>query len=390
MIRSKRVLRLANMPFSLNTAGSVESAVNEWLEKSVPNQPRVKAVHLQHRKTGRYNGCATVELTDERQLESTMRVITSGSMVLEGRTVSGKIVLRAAEDEAFADEFEQLDLEHRPLPTVDEIRDLLLSDDSHEILKRAMLPGLTMPEWEAEKENGDEDDEDDEEEVEGGEGAAAFYSPIGRFAETIVRVDRVNKVVKGGVITRYRALVVVGNLMGAGGYAFGKAATPAEAVARASRRAKKDLHFYDRFLDVGLTHDVRGKHNDCTVDIFAVQPGYGTYGGKLGKAILTQLGFSSFSIRSSGRRNPASYVYATFDALNQMYSVEEIAKRHGRRLLEVEHALKWEKKILDRPDPIDGINLKYNDIEMLKAHVDASTTLHNQEQDAPENQDDIY
>ena len=50
--------------------------------------------------------------------------------------------------------------------------------------------------------------------------------PLGKWAETIVKINRVQKVVRGGTIMRYRALVVVGNLMGAGGIAYGKGHSP--------------------------------------------------------------------------------------------------------------------------------------------------------------------
>ena len=62
-------------------------------------------------------------------------------------------------------------------------------------------------------------------------------------------------------------------------------------------------------------------------------------GGALGRAIMTQLGFSSFTIKARGRRSPYSYVAATFDALANLASVEDIARKRGRRILEIEHAL---------------------------------------------------
>lgn len=45
----------------------------------------------------------------------------------------------------------------------------------------------------------------------------------------------VNQTVKGGMEIQYRALVTVGNLNGVGGFAIGKADSPAVAVTEASR-----------------------------------------------------------------------------------------------------------------------------------------------------------
>ena len=126
--------------------------------------------------------------------------------------------------------------------------------------------------------------------------------------------------------------------MGAGGFAYGKGHSPRDAVARASKAAKRDLRFVERFRDTSLLHDVRGKHNNCIVDIYAKPPGSGIVGGPLGRRILTQLGFSSFTIKARGRRTPYSYCAAAFDALSKHRSVEEIARSRGRRILEIEHA----------------------------------------------------
>lgn len=333
-MRTKRVLWLRNLPFSLHTTEEVEAAMVDAFRKREANTPRVKGVELQHRLSGRYNGSAWVELMDERELEATLRSVRASCFFIGGRKVRAQIAVRPDYDDdvesGLSDDLERVSaaFKSRRLPTLENIRQVLLRNDSHHVLRRAMLPGLTLPNWQ-------EQDKVVEEKVKGNE----YLEPMGRFAETIVSVDRVQKVVKGGVITRFRALVVVGNLMGAGGYAFGKAATPADAVARASKAAKRDLHFYDRFLDIALAHDVRGAHNSCLVDIFAKPPGSGVNGGKLGRAILMQLGFSSFTIKAHGRRTPACCVYATFNALNNLMSVENVARSRGRRIVEVENSL---------------------------------------------------
>mmetsp|Transcript_12105 Transcript_12105/g.48736 ORF Transcript_12105/g.48736 Transcript_12105/m.48736 type:complete len:115 (-) Transcript_12105:422-766(-) len=80
------------------------------------------------------------------------------------------------------------------------------------------------------------------------------------------------------------------------------------------------------------------------VNIFAVPPNYGTKGGSLGRKILTMLGFSSFTIKAHGRRSPASYVRATFDALEQLTPIEDMARARGRRILELEAPIKEQLK----------------------------------------------
>ncbi|KAJ8600707.1 hypothetical protein CTAYLR_003913 [Chrysophaeum taylorii] len=364
MVRAKRVLSLRNLPFALNTVERVESAVLGLL----PRGCEASKVELVTRSSGRFNGRAFLELKDERQVDMALRSLRGQDV--EGRPLKTRIVLRplTPEDEASRqkDPLEELvrSFEERPTPTVDEVREAMLEYDQYDFFKTWKMPGLTKPEWlEAETKPEEKPKED------AGIDGTDYSKPMGRWAETIVRVDRVQKVVEGGVVTKFRALVVVGNLMGAGGYAHGKGSSPQDAVARASRAAKQDLHFYDRFEGTALTHDVRGKHNSTIVDIIATPPGYGATGGRLGRAILTQLGFSSFTIKGYGRRTPASFVYATFNALNHLDSVESIARRRGRRLLEIEHGLKNEKGL---PLTTKSQKMRKLNQSLIDAHVGAA------------------
>jgi len=159
------------------------------------------------------------------------------------------------------------------LPTLEQIRERLLDTDQFGYLRQNKFPGLTKPEWIEEDrlkalEDAEKTEAEEDEEVEDDPDREPHVSDIiGRWAEHVVKVDRVQRVVKGGSVMKYRALVVCGNLMGAGGFAYGKGATPQEAIARASRKSKKRLFFIDRFKGVALAHDVQGKHNNCLVPI---------------------------------------------------------------------------------------------------------------------------
>jgi len=140
------------------------------------------------------------------------------------------------------------------------------------------------------------------------EGSHATDQLPGEWVETIVAVDRVQKIITGGSIMSYRVLVVVGNGNGAGGYGVGKALDPAAATARAIRAAKKSLVTVDRFKMTSLVHSCEGKHNSCRVVLRAVPPGYGMKGSRTTQAILTSMGIGDCTAKAVGRRTPFAVV----------------------------------------------------------------------------------
>ena len=371
MVLMRRLIRLRRLPWTLKT----ESELREKLAASGVLKDellkKLRGVEFLKKASNPSELAATAILEFESDLDATkaIRAMRKG-LVIDGVealpawrvgpafTEAGK--LQDAERQRREDEEDPLGMILREvdeasdeLPTLEQLRDVYTDPrtDQWDIFQKAEMPGLMRPEWiKAAKERKAlqlqaHDDQEAEDKRSSKEPHASVVQ--GQWAETIVKIDRVQKVVKGGTITKFRALVCCGNLMGAGGFAFGRAATPQDAIAKASLRAKENLFYIERYKGVALAHDVRGKHNNCIVNIYSVPPGYGTKGSSLGTTILNQLGFGSFTIKAHGRRTPASYVYATFEALLQLRSVEEVAKQRGRRLNDIEVRLnqgrKWPK-----------------------------------------------
>jgi len=161
---------------------------------------------------------------------------------------------------------------------------------------------------------------------------------FGSWSESVVAVDRVQKVMRGGTTVRYRALAIGGNLNGCAGYGIAKAHAPPEAVAAACRMTRRNIFFVDRYQNSGLTTNLVGKHNSCRVLLRAVGADRGLKGNALGCEILKYFGITDCTVKTHGNRNDYNVVYATFKALMRHESMEDIALKRGKRLLNFERA----------------------------------------------------
>jgi len=164
------------------------------------------------------------------------------------------------------------------------------------------------------------------------------YDDIGPWSECLIRVDRVQKVQKGGTMLRYRALIIGGNFKGCIGFGVGKANGPEEATQLASKNCKRNVIFVEPYQGVGLTSDLVGKHNSCKVFLRATGVNSPLKGNPLVKEILSRAGITCCTAKSHGSRNVYSVVRATFKALMTHESLEDISLKRGRRFLNLDRA----------------------------------------------------
>src|SRR5881398_2500890 len=80
------------------------------------------------------------------------------------------------------------------------------------------------------------------------------------FAEKLVSINRVAKVVKGGRRFGFAALVVVGDGKGRVGFGHGKAREVPEAIRKATEAAKRAMIRVPLREGRTLHHDVAGRH----------------------------------------------------------------------------------------------------------------------------------
>ena len=150
------------------------------------------------------------------------------------------------------------------------------------------------------------------------------YSAL-ELKETLIDTKRVSKTVKGGRIARFSALVVVGDGAGHIGYGIGKAAEVPNAISKAIEAAKKNV------VEVSLKgttipHEVIGEYGAGKVLLKPAAPGTGIIAGGTMRAVLDSAGIRDIRAKSLRSNNPINVLKATFDALTQLRTAEEVAR----------------------------------------------------------------
>ena len=155
------------------------------------------------------------------------------------------------------------------------------------------------------------------------------------FAEKLVSINRVAKVVKGGRRFGFAALVVVGDRKGRVGYGSGKAREVPEAIRKATEQARKSMIRVPLREGRTLHHDIADGYGAGKVIMRAAKPGTGIIAGGPMRAIFEALGLQDIVAKSIGSSNPHNMIKATFAALTHVTSPRAVAARRGKKVAEV-------------------------------------------------------
>lgn len=146
--------------------------------------------------------------------------------------------------------------------------------------------------------------------------------------DSLVGVQRVTKVTKGGRTFGFSAIVVVGDENGVVGQGLGKSKDVSSAIAKAVEDAKKNLVRIP--IENGtLPHEQKGKFGGARVFIKPATEGTGVIAGGAVRSVLEAVGVQNVLSKSQGSSNPHNVVKATFDALLNLRSPLMISKQRG-------------------------------------------------------------
>jgi len=155
--------------------------------------------------------------------------------------------------------------------------------------------------------------------------------------DTVVKVFRSAKVVKGGRRFSFAALVVVGDRNGTVGIGYGKANEVPPAVEKAVKDAKKNL--CDIVLvDGTLPHKVVGKCRSTSITMVPASPGTGVIAGSAARAALEYAGVRNVLTKINGSTSAKNVVKAVMNGLLKLRDKEMVESLRG---VKIETVRRW-------------------------------------------------
>ena len=147
--------------------------------------------------------------------------------------------------------------------------------------------------------------------------------------EKVIQVNRVAKVVKGGRRFSFSALVVVGDGNGRVGLGLGKANEVTEAIRKGvteAARMMKPVVLQENTIPC----EVIGHFGAGKVYIKPAEKGHGIIAAGAVRAVMEAVGIEDITAKCLGSKNSHNLVRSILDALFQLKSLDQIARRRGK------------------------------------------------------------
>ena len=154
------------------------------------------------------------------------------------------------------------------------------------------------------------------------------------YVEKVVSLNRVSKTVKGGRVSKFSALVVVGDEKGKVGFGLGKAAEVPEAIRKGLEDAKKNM-VNITVSGATIPHEVIGEFGAGRVMLKPAPEGTGIIAGGPVRAVMEAAGIKDIRAKCLRSNNPQNVVAATFQGLRSLRGPAEVARIRGKNVEEI-------------------------------------------------------
>ena len=169
-----------------------------------------------------------------------------------------------------------------------------------------------------------------------------FTTEGNKLVEKVVKINRVNKVLKGGKRLSFRALVIVGDNNGKVSVAIGKSKEVPSAIKKAIEKAKKSLRKFN-IVDETIPHEVIGRFNATKVVMRPAKTGTGVIAGGAVRLVLEAAGIRNVIAKIVGSTHVINSAKAALDGLSQLLDKETLEKERGVKL----HVRSYKRKDID-------------------------------------------
>jgi small subunit ribosomal protein S5 len=148
------------------------------------------------------------------------------------------------------------------------------------------------------------------------------------LTEKVLYINRCAKVVKGGRKFSFSALILVGDGKGRVGYGFAKANELTDAIRKGGESARKNMVSCP-MEGTTIPHEVTIHWDGATILLKPAPAGSGVIAGSKVRAVLELAGIKDVMAKNLGSSNPINQVKATFEALQELSTRQEIRQRRG-------------------------------------------------------------
>lgn len=159
--------------------------------------------------------------------------------------------------------------------------------------------------------------------------------PAKLYEEKVIDINRVTKVVKGGRIFRFSAIVVVGDRKGKVGIGTGKAKEMPDAVKKATLAATKNMINVELIDNRTISHEITVKVGAVRVLLKPAKEGTGVKAGGPVRDVLELAGVKDVLSKSLGASTKVNMARATLKALKDQKSPSHVAMLRGKTIEEI-------------------------------------------------------